>query len=128
MCGFLIAGGPPCLLDLVERAYRPVVKDDTNFLRTTALAAELCKYMENCFLATKVAFVNQFYDIAKAFHVDYSELRNLWLTDPRIGESHTLVTDERGFRGRCLPKDLSRHDRRHAATRRSAAAGSSSLL
>ena len=107
MCGFLIAGGPPCLLDLVERAYRPVVKDDTNFLRTTALAAELCKYMENCFLATKVAFVNQFYDIAKAFHVDYSELRNLWLTDPRIGESHTLVTDERGFRGRCLPKDLS---------------------
>jgi UDPglucose 6-dehydrogenase len=63
--------------------------------------------MENCFLATKVAFVNQFFDIASAFDVDYLELRKLWLADPRVGESHTSVTEERGFRGRCLPKDIS---------------------
>jgi UDPglucose 6-dehydrogenase len=107
MCGFMIAGGPDHLLDLVEQAYRPAVREGTQFLRTTALTAEICKYMENCFLATKVAFVNQFYDIANAFHVDYLELRKLWLADPRIGESHTSVMDERGFRGRCLPKDIS---------------------
>jgi UDPglucose 6-dehydrogenase len=69
--------------------------------------AELCKYMENCFLATKVAFVNQFYDIAQAFDVDFSELRELWLVDPRVGSSHSSITTERGFRGRCLPKDVS---------------------
>jgi UDP-glucose 6-dehydrogenase len=62
--------------------------------------------MENCFLATKVAFVNQFYDIATAMNVDFDELRELWLSDERIGRSHTLVTEERGFRGRCLPKDM----------------------
>ena len=107
MCGFLIAGGPDHLLDLVEQAYRPAMREGTQFLRTTALTAELCKYMENCFLATKVAFVNQFFDIAAVFGVDYLDLRKLWLADPRIGESHTSVTAERGFRGRCLPKDIS---------------------
>lgn len=62
--------------------------------------------MENCFLATKVAFVNQFHDIAEAMKVDFIELRELWLADPRVGRSHSYVTEQRGFRGRCLPKDL----------------------
>jgi UDP-glucose 6-dehydrogenase len=62
--------------------------------------------MENCFLATKVAFVNQFFALSGCFNVDWEELRQLWLLDPRIGESHTTVTSERGFRGRCLPKDM----------------------
>jgi UDP-glucose 6-dehydrogenase len=39
--------------------------------------------------------------------VDYNELRELWLLDPRIGRSHTWVhPDDRGFGGKCLPKDL----------------------
>jgi|ERR1039458_3846337 UDP-glucose 6-dehydrogenase len=62
---------------------------------------------ENCFLATKVAFVNQFYEVAQVLDVDFLELRRLWLLDPRIGPSHSSVTPERGFRGRCLPKDIS---------------------
>ena len=106
VCGFMIVGGPDQLIDLVIEAYKPAVASPTQFYRTTALTAELCKYMENCFLATKVAFVNQFYDIATTFNVDYAELKELWLADPRIGQSHTTVTEERGFRGRCLPKDL----------------------
>lgn len=106
MCGFLIAGGPESVLDLVEAAYRSVLQPGTRFYRTAAMTAEVCKYMENCFLATKVAFVNQFFDIATVFGVNYEELRTLWLADTRIGESHTRVTEERGFRGRCLPKDI----------------------
>jgi UDPglucose 6-dehydrogenase len=62
--------------------------------------------MENCFLANQ-AFVNQFFDIAQAMDVDFEDLRERWLPDPRVGESHTQVTSERGFRARCLPKDLS---------------------
>jgi UDP-glucose 6-dehydrogenase len=38
--------------------------------------------------------------------VDYHELREIWLADERIGRSHTIVTEERGYRGRCLPKDV----------------------
>jgi UDPglucose 6-dehydrogenase len=103
---FVIVGGPPDLCELVFSAYRECLPADTFFHGSTARTAGLCKYMENCFLATKVAFVNQFFDIATALGVDFDDLRNLWLLDPRIGPSHTQVTPERGFRGRCLPKDV----------------------
>ena len=74
---------------------------------TDAKTAELAKYMENCFLAMKVTFCNEFYDIAKAYDINYNELREVWLEDPRIGRSHTFVyEDNRGFSGKCLPKDV----------------------
>jgi UDPglucose 6-dehydrogenase len=104
--GFVIVGGPPSLQELVILALRDCVPPVTQFYPTDAITAELCKYMENSFLAAKVAFVNQFYDIAQALGVDFEELRRLWLLDSRVGESHTRVTAERGFAGRCLPKDL----------------------
>jgi UDPglucose 6-dehydrogenase len=102
----LIVGGPQIMCDLVVSAFSSLPSVELNYYRTTALSAELCKYMENCFLATKVAFVNQFYDIAMALGVEFDELRRLWLLDPRVGVSHSAVTAERGFRGRCLPKDV----------------------
>jgi UDP-glucose 6-dehydrogenase len=75
--------------------------------QTDARTAELTKYMENAFLAMKVAFCNEFYDLAGSIGVDYNELRELWLLDQRVGRSHTWVhPDDRGFGGECLPKDL----------------------
>jgi len=75
--------------------------------QTDARTAELTKYMENAYLALKVAFCNEFCSIAEAYDIDYNELRELWLLDPRIGRSHTYVLPHaRGFGGRCLPKDL----------------------
>ncbi len=105
--GFVIVGGEKGLCDLVVRAYQEVLGPLVRYFMTDARTAELCKYMENTFLATKVAFVNQFYDLAAAFGVNFNELRELWLADERVGRSHTIVTDERGYRGRCLPKDMS---------------------
>ena len=105
-CGFLILGGCDEVSELVIEAHRQCERICARVHKTTSRTAELCKYMENAFLATKVAFVNQFFDIANAFDVDFDELCQLWLLDSRIGESHTKVTPERGFSGRCLPKDL----------------------
>jgi UDP-glucose 6-dehydrogenase len=63
--------------------------------------------MANTYFATKVLFCNEFFDIAKALGVPYEELREVWLEDPRISGDHTRVYPEnRGFGGRCLPKDL----------------------
>jgi UDPglucose 6-dehydrogenase len=104
--GFLIVGGDPTTCNLVVAAYQAALGPGPRYYITTAATAELCKYMENTFLATKVAFVNQFYDLAKAFGVNFNELREMWLADERIGRSHTIVTQERGYRGRCLPKDI----------------------
>lgn len=69
--------------------------------------AEMAKYMENAFYATKVTFCNEMYDIATAYNIDYDLLREIWLMDPRINRSHTFVyKDNRGYGGSCLPKDI----------------------
>jgi UDPglucose 6-dehydrogenase len=104
--GFVIVGGERPLCDQVVRTYQQFLGPLVHYHMTDAKTAELCKYMENTFLATKVAFVNQFYDLAQAYGVNFNELRELWLADERIGRSHTIVTEERGYHGRCLPKDM----------------------
>lgn len=104
--GFVVIGGPRPAARRVLRAYQEALGPQPRYILTQAKLAEMAKYMENCFLATKVAFANQFHDLALALGLDYDELRELWLQDERVGRSHTLVTSERGFGGRCLPKDL----------------------
>jgi UDP-glucose 6-dehydrogenase len=79
---------------------------DIRICQTNSRTAELAKFMENAYLATKVTFCNEFYDIAQALGIDYNELREVWLQDERMGRDHTLVyPDKRGFGGPCLPKD-----------------------
>ena len=65
----------------------------------------LAKYFRNSFLATKVAFFNQIYDLCEATNIDFSKVSTLITEDSRIGQSHTEVTNERGFGGHCFPKD-----------------------
>ena len=78
------------------------------YAQTDSLTAELVKYMENAFLATKKIFCDEFYDLAQHLGVDYNELKELWLLDGRVGRAMTLVHPQnRGFGGRCLPKDVS---------------------
>jgi UDP-glucose 6-dehydrogenase len=79
---------------------------DCRFFQTDIITASLTKYMENSFFAMKVTFCNEWFDIARAYEVDYNELRELWLADPRINRNHTLVfPDNRGYGGKCYPKD-----------------------
>jgi UDPglucose 6-dehydrogenase len=104
---WVILGGERSDTVAVADLYKTVFNSDIVLHQTDARTAELTKYMENCFLALKVAFCNEFFDLAKTFGVDYNELRELWLLDPRMGRSHTFVfPTSRGFGGRCLPKDL----------------------
>ena len=104
---WLILGGERSDTVPVADLYKTTFNSDVVIQQTDARTAELTKYMENCFLALKVTFCNEFFDLAERFGVDYNELRELWLLDPRIGRSHTFVfPSSRGFGGRCLPKDL----------------------
>jgi UDPglucose 6-dehydrogenase len=66
----------------------------------------LVKYFRNAFLATKVSFFNQVYDLCQAFNIDYKNVAAGIGHDPRIGSSHTEVTAARGWGGHCFPKDL----------------------
>jgi len=104
---FIILGGPLDEASQVAEIYKRYYHSHLRFYFTSALTAELAKYMENAFYASKVMFCNEFYDVAKAHGVDFNELRELWLADPRISRDHTFVyPDNRGFSGKCLPKDV----------------------
>jgi UDPglucose 6-dehydrogenase len=104
---FVIMGGPKKTGNRILSFFKTVHGAEPRYLQTDSTTAELVKYMENSFLATKVTFCNEFYDIAQSFGVDYNELRELWLLDGRIGRSHTVVHEQnRGFGGKCLPKDV----------------------
>tara|TARA_B100001094_G_scaffold68014_1_gene64307 strand:+ start:795 stop:1766 length:972 start_codon:yes stop_codon:yes gene_type:complete len=76
------------------------------FKEFTAEELVLAKYFRNSFLATKVTFFNQVFDLCKKIRtVDYEAIRQIVTDDNRIGEGHSKITDERGFGGHCFPKD-----------------------
>lgn len=72
-----------------------------------AKEAEMIKYYTNCFLALKVAFANQIYDLCEKIGADYQEVKSGLVADKRIGKTHLdiFVNGKRGFNGKCLPKD-----------------------
>jgi UDPglucose 6-dehydrogenase len=80
-----------------------------HFCLVDSTTAEIIKYMENSYLATKVIFCEEFFRICESFGVDYNQVREGWLLDPRIEPSHTFVRKDGdpGFGGKCLPKDVS---------------------
>ena len=72
--------------------------------------AEMVKYFTNCFLASKVIFANQMYEMCKVTGIDYDKVVEYALYDKRIGTSHLSVPGpdgDLGFGGHCFPKDLS---------------------
>jgi UDPglucose 6-dehydrogenase len=103
---FFIFGGKPAATARVEPLFARAYGADCAFAHVPARTAELVKYMENAYLALKVTFCNEFFDLAGALGVDFEVARTLWLQDRRVGESHTVVTAERGYGGLCLPKDV----------------------
>jgi UDPglucose 6-dehydrogenase len=78
------------------------------FFNCTNAEASMAKYTINSFLALKVAFFNQVYDVCEESGLDYELVRQLVCNDIRIGPSHTAVPGmdgSRGFGGACFPKD-----------------------
>ncbi len=102
---FVILGGYET--ETVADLYRTVLPTTTAIHHTTWEIAELTKYAVNTFLATKVEFANEMYDLCTRLDVRYDEFREMWLLDDRIGRSHTAVDpSHRGFDGTCFPKDI----------------------
>lgn len=74
----------------------------------SAKEASFVKYGVNSYLASKVLWFNQFYDIVDSNQCNYNTVINAISGDPRVGTSHTSVPGydgKRGFGGACFPKD-----------------------
>lgn len=104
---FTILGGDKedCLK--VQQLLQEVYDGRHTFRIVDSKTAELAKYMENSWLATKVSFCQQFFDIAEDIGVSYEELRELFVLDPRVNPSHTFVyKDHPYWSSHCLNKDV----------------------
>jgi UDPglucose 6-dehydrogenase len=80
-----------------------------HYILTDTTTAEFIKYMANTFLAVKVSVVNEFYRMSKVLGVNWSDALEGFVSDPRIGNSHTNVPGhdgKLGFGGTCFPKDI----------------------
>jgi len=80
-----------------------------HYIMTDSTTAEFIKYMANTFLAVKVSVVNEFYRLATELGVEWSDALEGFVSDPRIGNSHTNVPGhdgKLGFGGTCFPKDI----------------------
>lgn len=107
MQDFVILGGLDQDCRHVAEVYKEVMPGSFRIHYTTATTAELVKYGENAWLATKVAFVNEFARICGTFEVNPDVWRQLWLLDARINPSHTWAYRNKPyFDSHCLNKDV----------------------
>jgi len=78
-------------------------------IKTSSTIAEMVKYVTNTFLATKVSFANEMYQISKALDIDYDKVIEYARYDERLGQSHWSVPGpdgDFGYGGHCFPKDV----------------------
>jgi UDPglucose 6-dehydrogenase len=73
-------------------------------IRTNLRTAEMIKYAQNAFLATKISFINEIANICQKVGVDAKDVAYAIGLDPRISP-HFLMFGV-GYGGSCFPKDV----------------------
>ena len=104
-----IIGGEKSLTDKVANLYKWRFGNTAPVIQTDFETAELIKYMNNCFFATKVSFLNEMKLISDKINADWDTSIQGFVSDGRIGHSHVQVPGpdgKFGFGGNCFPKDV----------------------
>lgn len=104
---FTVLGGNRDWCVQTQQLLQNVYDARHEFRITDSKTAELLKYMVNTNLAVRVSFCVQFFEIAESYGVEYEELRELFLLDPRTNPAHTFVyRDHPYWESHCLSKDV----------------------
>ena len=104
-----VVGGDPKHTSKVIDMYRWRFGKSISVIETNFQTAELIKYMNNCFLATKVSFMNEMKLVSDVCGADWEMAVDGFIRDGRIGHSHINVPGhdgKLGFGGVCFPKDI----------------------
>jgi UDPglucose 6-dehydrogenase len=78
-------------------------------IKTSSTIAETIKYVTNTFLAMKVSYANEIYQLCQGLGIDYDKVIEYARYDDRLGNSHWSVPGpdgDYGFGGHCFPKDI----------------------
>jgi len=104
-----ILGGRKRNTARVAELYKWRFGDSVPCIETNFETSEMIKYMNNCYFATKVSFLNEMKSVADKCGVDWDMAVEGFIRDGRIGYSHMSVPGpdgKRGFGGSCFPKDV----------------------
>ena len=104
----IILGGEKTFVKEVKKLFLARFKNK-NIIETDSKTAELIKYMNNTFFATKVSIMNEFKLISDKIGANWEDALNGFSSDGRIGDSHLNVPGHDGkfgYGGTCFPKDV----------------------
>ena len=104
----IIFGGDKLLTKRVEELFTARFMN-RNIIHTDSTTAELVKYMNNSFFATKVSIMNEFKRLSDALGTNWEDALDGFISDSRIGDSHLHVPGpdgKPGYGGVCFPKDV----------------------
>jgi len=105
----VVLGGHPGDTAVVADLYRWRFGSTQPIIETNFETAELIKYMNNCYFAMKVSFLNEMKLVADKSGVDWDMAKEGFVRDGRVGHSHMNVPGhdgKLGFGGSCFPKDI----------------------
>jgi UDPglucose 6-dehydrogenase len=89
---------------VMEMLYGPFVRQGNPIVFMDERSAELTKYAANCFLATKISFMNEIANLCELLGADVDSVRKGIGTDNRIGKR--FLFPGIGYGGSCFPKDV----------------------
>lgn len=105
--GFTIVGGFKSDCIEVVQLLQDVYDARHTFRIVDSRVAEMTKYMENAWLATKVTFCIGFFESCEKAGIPYEEVRELFILDPRVNPAHTFVyRDHPWYESHCLDEDV----------------------
>lgn len=105
----IFIGGLPEATQTVADIYSVAFPNVLIMQDRNATTTEMVKYVGNCFLATKVSFANEMYQICDKLGIDYNAVMKMATLDNRLGKSHWMVPGPDGHYGfglTCFPKDI----------------------
>ncbi len=90
--------------ELMKMLYEPFVRSGNPIYFMDEKSAEVTKYAANCFLATKITFMNEIANYCEKVGANVDMVRIAMGADNRIGKR--FLFPGIGFGGSCFPKDI----------------------
>ncbi|WP_077088145.1 UDP-glucose dehydrogenase family protein [Mycobacterium rhizamassiliense] len=91
-------------IEIMRELYEPYLRTFHPLIVMDIRSAEMAKYAANCFLATKISFINEISNLCEKAGADIRAVREAIGADRRIG--YEFLFPGVGYGGSCLPKDV----------------------
>lgn len=100
----VVGGESRRAIELMREVYEPFLRTFHPLIVMDTRSAEMTKYAANCFLATKISFINEISNLCELAGADIAAVREGIGADRRIG--YDFLFPGVGYGGSCFPKDV----------------------